>query len=130
MDDLLGSLRVNQSDGGYFAAHDRDVGFRPSGAKSFERNPLHLIEGDPVVTLVVEPGDPREFMAGHLLGDLELTAVLKVGGDPGCSEAVGADLGLQLCSSCPLLDHHVHVGLCQGNAIRQPASGSLHTVLS
>ena len=87
MDDLLGSLRVNQSDGGYFAAHDRDVGFRPSGAKSFERNPLHLIEGDPVVTLVVEPGDPREFMAGHLLGDLELTAVLKVGGDPGCSEA-------------------------------------------
>ena len=60
-------------------------------------------------------------MAGHLLGDLELAAVLKVGGDPGGAEAVGADLGAQSCSSCPALDHHVHIGLGQGCPISQPA---------
>lgn len=60
-------------------------------------------------------------MAGHLLGDLQLAAVLQVGGDPGGAEAVGADLGSQSCSACPPLDHHVHIGLGQGSAIGQPA---------
>ena len=47
-------------------------------------------------------------MARQLLGDLELAAVLKVGGDPGGAEAVGADLGAQSCSSCPPQDHHAN----------------------
>jgi hypothetical protein len=54
-------------------------------------------------------------------GDLELPAVLKVGGDARCAEAVGADLGFESSSSCPPLDHHVHIGLGQVSAIRQPA---------
>jgi hypothetical protein len=60
-------------------------------------------------------------MAGHLLGDLELAAVLTIGGDPGGAEAVGTDLGAQSCSSCPSLDHHVHIGLGQGRPVGQPA---------
>ena len=60
-------------------------------------------------------------MAGHLLGDLELTAVLQIGCDPGGAEAVGADLGSQSCSSCPPLNHHVHIGLGQESAVLQPA---------
>jgi hypothetical protein len=34
---------------------------------------------------------------------------------------VGADLGSQSSSSCPPLDHHVHIGLGHGSALRQPA---------
>ena len=91
-----------------------------------ERNPLHLIEGDLIVAPIIEPGGPRRLMAGHLLGDLQLAAVLQVGGDHGGAEAVGADFGSQSCSACPPLDHHVHIGLGQGSAIRQPtvAQGS------
>jgi hypothetical protein len=85
--------------------------------RNSERNPLHLIEGDLIVAPVIERCCPRGFMAGHLLGDLELAAILKVGGDAGGAEAVGADLGAQSCSSCPPLDHHVHIGLGQGRPV-------------
>jgi hypothetical protein len=68
-----------------------------------ERNPLDLIEGNLIGAPVVKSGGPRRFMTGHLLGDLELAAVLQVGGDPGGAEAVGADLGAQSCRSCLLL---------------------------
>jgi hypothetical protein len=65
---------------------------------------------------------PRSgFVASHLLGDLELAAVLQVGGDAGGAEAVGADPGSQSWSACPPLDHHVHIGLGQGSALGQPA---------
>jgi hypothetical protein len=46
---------------------------------------------DLIVAPVVEPGGAGGFMAGHLLGDLELAAVLQIGGDAGGAEAVGAD---------------------------------------
>jgi hypothetical protein len=51
-----------------------------------ERNPLHLIEGNLIGAPVVECSGPRGFMAGHLLGDLELAVVLQVGGDPDGAE--------------------------------------------
>jgi len=56
-------------------------------------NPLHLIEGNLIVALVIEPSGSSRLVADHLLGDLELAAVLQVGGDAGSAEAVGADLG-------------------------------------
>jgi hypothetical protein len=34
---------------------------------------------------------------------------------------VGTDPGSETCRACPPLDHHVHVGLGQWSAIRQPA---------
>ena len=86
-----------------------------------ERNPLHLIEGNLIIAPVVKSGGPRGFMAGHLLGDLELASVLQLGGDPGGAEAVGADLGAQSCRPCPPLNHHVHIGLGQGRPVGQPA---------
>jgi hypothetical protein len=60
-------------------------------------------------------------MAGHLLGDFKLAAVLQIGGDAGRTEAVGADLGFEPCSARSLLDHHVYIGLGQGSAVRQSA---------
>jgi hypothetical protein len=48
--------------------------------KALKGNPLHLIKGDLIVAPVIEPCGPRGLMASHLLGDLELAAVLKVGG--------------------------------------------------
>ena len=39
-------------------------------------NPLDLIERDLIITPVIEPGGPCRLMAGHLLGDLQLNAVL------------------------------------------------------
>jgi hypothetical protein len=58
-----------------------------------ESNPLDLIEFDLIVAPVIESGGSGRLVAGHLLRDLQLAAVLQVGGDPGGAEAVGADLG-------------------------------------
>lgn len=60
-------------------------------------------------------------MACHLLGDLQLTAVLQVGGDTGGPEAMGADLGAQAGGFGSPLNHHVHVDLGQGSATGQLA---------
>ena len=60
-------------------------------------------------------------MASHVLSDLQLAAILEVGGDARCPEAVGADLGPQPGRFGPLLDHQVHIGLEQGSAPGQPA---------
>ena len=57
-------------------------------------NPLNFIERHLIATPVIEPSSPGGFMAGHVLSDLQLAAVLEVSGDPGGPEAVSADLGL------------------------------------
>lgn len=85
------------------------------------RYSFDLIECDLIAAPVIEAGGPSGFMACHLLGDLQLATVLQVGGDSGRAEAVGADSGPQACTSRPLLDHHVNIGLGQGCAIGQPA---------
>jgi hypothetical protein len=43
-----------------------------------ERNPLHLTKGNLIGAPVVEPGGPRRFVVGHLLGDLQLAAVVMI----------------------------------------------------
>jgi hypothetical protein len=55
-------------------------------------------------------------VAGHLLGDLQLAAVLQLGGDAGGPEAVASDARLNAGGEGATLNHHVHVGLGQ----RQP----------
>ena len=60
-------------------------------------------------------------MAGHVLGDLQLAAILEVGGDAGGSEAVGADLCFQLRGPGAFLNYQMHIGLGQGIASGQPA---------
>ncbi len=60
-------------------------------------------------------------MTGHVLGDLQLAAVLEVGGDTGGSETVRADPSAQPSGFGPFLNHQVHIGLGQGNAAGQPA---------
>ena len=84
------------------------------GPRLLISNPLDFIERDLVAAAIIKSCSPSRFMAGHVLGDLQLTAVLQVRGDPGSAEAVGADLGAQPCSSRPPLNHHVHVGLGSG----------------
>jgi len=78
-------------------------------------HPLDLVEGHGVVAAVVEAGGAGGFVAGHLLGDFELAAVLQVGGYAGCTEAVATDFGGDAGSQSPPLNHHVHVGLRQGS---------------
>ena len=56
-----------------------------------EGNPLHFIERHLITASVIEPGSSGGFMAGHLLRNLQLAAVLEIGGDAGCPEAVRAD---------------------------------------
>jgi hypothetical protein len=56
-------------------------------------HPLDLIERDGVIAPVVEPRSARRLVDGHLLGDLQLAAVLQVRGNARGAEAVGADFG-------------------------------------
>jgi hypothetical protein len=46
-----------------------------AGANSI-RNLLDLVEGDRIISAIVEASGPRRFMTSHLLGDFELPAVL------------------------------------------------------
>ncbi len=60
-------------------------------------------------------------MPGHPLSNLELAAVLEVGGDAGGTEAVSADLGADAGGLGTPLNYHVHVSLGQASAAGQPA---------
>jgi hypothetical protein len=58
-----------------------------------KRNPLHFIECDLVAAAIIKSRRPGRLMASHLLGNLQLAAVLQIGGDSGGTEAMSADLG-------------------------------------
>ena len=88
---------------------------------SSERNSFHFIERNLITSAVVEPGGARRFMAGHVLGDLQLAAILEIGGDSRCPETMSTHLGPQPSRFCSALDHQVHIGLGQGSAAGQPA---------
>lgn len=74
--------------------------FLRANSKS-ECDPLHLIESDLVVAPVIKPGGPCRFMARHLLGDLQLAAVLQAAAGQGRSarlpykRQIGAYLPIQ-----------------------------------
>jgi hypothetical protein len=53
-------------------------------------------------------------VAGHLLGDFELAAVLQVRRNSSGAEAVGADLRRDAGGEGSALNHHVDVGFGQG----------------
>ena len=80
---------------------------------------LDLIEGDGVVASIVETGSSRGLVAGHLLGNLEFSPVLKVGRDAGGTKTVSADLCSNAGGRGAALNHHVDVGLGQGSAVGQ-----------
>ena len=56
-------------------------------------NALDLLEADLIVAAVIEAGGAGALVVGHLLGDLELAAVLEVFGDAGGAKGVVADPG-------------------------------------
>ena len=69
---------------------------------------------------VIESGRPGRLVIGHLLRDLELAPILQIRSDPGCPEAVTADLGLDAGTGSSAADHPPDVGLQHG-MIRQLA---------
>jgi hypothetical protein len=81
-------------------------------------DPLDLVEFDRVVAAIVKSGRAGRFVAGHLLRDFELTAILQVRRDPGSAEAVATDLRPNSRRKRPALNHHVHVRFGQ----RSPAA--------
>jgi hypothetical protein len=60
---------------------------------ALNRDPLHLIEGDFILAVVVEFGRPGRGVVGDLLGVFQRTTVLHIGGDPGSAEGMVADPG-------------------------------------
>src|SRR4051812_36469348 len=64
-----------------------------------------LVERNLVASAVVEPGRFRVGMAGHALGDLQLSIVPKVIGNSGRTEGVVADLGIDSCLLRPAPYH-------------------------
>lgn len=74
-----------------------------------DSNPFHFIKADLFLASVVKLRRPRRLVVGDLLGRLQLSAVLHVGGDAGRPEGVIADLGFDPCCLRPALDHPVSV---------------------
>ena len=74
-------------------------------------DPLDFIECDGIAASVIETCCPCAFVAGHGLRDLELAAILEVGGDPRCTKAMGADFRAQPGRLAAALNHCMHVGL-------------------
>ena len=58
-----------------------------------DMNPLDFVERDLLAQAIVELGGAGGLVPGDPGRDLEVAAVPKVLGDPGPTEAVGADLG-------------------------------------
>ena len=56
-------------------------------------DPLDLVQGNLIPAAVVKAGGAGGFVVGHLLGDLELPAVLQICRDTGSTEGVAGDFG-------------------------------------
>lgn len=69
------------------------------------------VQSHGVITAIIQAGCAGRFMAGHLLGDFELAAILQVRGDPGSPEAVSANLRFNPGFQSPTLNHGVDIGL-------------------
>src|ERR1700733_7782478 len=77
--------------------------------RSSIHHPLNLIERHRIVAPVVEARGAGRFVAGHLLGHFELTAILEVGGDARGAEAVAGDSCCNAGGLRAALDHGVNI---------------------
>ena len=69
------------------------------------RDAFDLVEGEVVISPVVELGRLRRFVVGHLLGLFQRPSVEQVVRDPGGPEAVTANRGKNPGLPGPPLDH-------------------------
>ena len=74
-------------------------------------DPRDFIEAHMIVSPIVKAGGARRLMHRDLLGDRELTAILRVGGDASSTESVIPDLCLDASVARPTADHPVGVPL-------------------
>jgi len=74
-------------------------------------DPLDLIEAELVAPAIIKLGGARRGVVRHRRGLLERAAVLEIGGDAGCPEAVVAELSFDASSSRTPADHRIRDGL-------------------
>lgn len=89
-----------------------------AGQAASDSDAFHFIERDFVIGTVVELCRARRFMGGDSLSLFYGSAVLQVGGDPGCPKCMAADFVGEACPDGSPLDHPKrvipgHPFLCQ-----------------
>lgn len=73
--------------------------------------PFDLVKSDAVIAAVVEAGGTGGLMAGHLLGNFKLAAVLQVSGNAGGPEAMAAYSGRNASGQRTPLNHQMNICL-------------------
>jgi hypothetical protein len=79
--------------------------------RKLDRNALHFVEVDFVAPAVVELCGASRGMVRHGGRVFQRAAILKICGDPGCTERVISDGGLYANGRRAPTDHGVGIGL-------------------
>ena len=113
-------------------SHNGGRGAQEKKAPRLNQDSLDFIEGHLVLSPVIKGGRPRAFVVRHRLGDLELSPVPQVLGDPRRPEGVAADARPYPGIAGATGDHAIDIRLAQGpvgelagSAHRRPEQRSL-----